>query len=108
MLLEKENVAETIVVKFKLKTRVETPNVRRFHQELMTFLKEADYRIILDCANLEFLDSSGFSVLVNCLKESIAHNGWIKLINLCLALQQIFDIIKLDKYFPSFNSSPSA
>ncbi len=55
--------------------------------------------VVVDLADVEFMDSSGLGVLVGAHKESIAHGGTLVIVGPGPRIQKILRITKLDKVF---------
>ncbi|MEV6283677.1 anti-sigma factor antagonist [Kribbella sp. NPDC051770] len=55
--------------------------------------------IVVDLAEVEFMDSSGLGVLVGAHKESLAHGGALVVVGPRPRIQKILRITKLDKVF---------
>jgi anti-sigma B factor antagonist len=55
--------------------RLDTPAAVKAQQEIVPLLENADKEIILDCANLEYISSSGLRLFLTIRKETSAHGG---------------------------------
>ena len=55
--------------------------------------------IVLDCENLNYIDSTGLGVLVSTLKKVQKYDGNIKIIKLKSYLGKIFEVTGLTKIF---------
>lgn len=60
--------------------------------------------VVVDLADVEFMDSSGLGVLVGAHKESIAHGGALVVVGPGPRIQKIFRITKLDKVFTVYST----
>lgn len=71
-------------------------------RELKTVLEENlsnEPDIVLDCKNLNYIDSTGLGVLVSTLKKVQKYDGSIKITNLKSYLGKIFKVTGLYKIF---------
>ncbi len=79
--------------------------------ELRTALHEAlteRTKIVVDLAELRFLDSTGLGVLVGALKRVKAHDGSLSLVCTEDKILKIFKITGLTKVFPIHDSVDAA
>ncbi len=53
--------------------------------------------LIINCANLEFIDSSGISVLVSFIKKASRRGAWLKLCEANRDVKLIFEMINMGK-----------
>lgn len=71
-------------------------------RELKTVLEEylpSEPNIVLDCENLNYIDSTGLGVLVSTLKKVQKYGGNIKITKLKSYLGKIFNVTGLTKVF---------
>ena len=55
--------------------------------------------VVVDCAGLNYIDSTGLGVLVSAMKKVREHSGSIRIINLKPYLQKIFRVTGLTGIF---------
>lgn len=65
-------------------------------------------RIVLDLAQVGFIDSTGLGVLVSCLREVHEFRGEIKLSNLTKSVRALFELVRMHRVFEIFNTSDEA
>jgi anti-sigma B factor antagonist len=63
-------------------------------------------KILLDLGNIEYLSSAGLGHLVSLLKKSRTRGGCLKLCNLREPIQELFEVMRLDKIFEVHTSVP--
>ncbi len=56
-------------------------------------------RIVIDCANLTFIDSMGLGVLISLLRRVRQRNGDVKVASLSDEVKTIFEITRLHRLF---------
>ena len=84
------------------KIREET-EVHRVLQELGSFIDDnAGAKLLINMANLEYLSSAGLGNLVGLLKKSRKSHGEFKLCCLQESIQELFEVMRLDKIFDIF------
>ena len=103
-----EFINNNSILYFKDKISLNSENSLHFKNIAKEYLRKSEYRIILDCENLEFIDSSGISALISCLKEALLNNGSVKITHISESIKYIFEIIKLDRIFEIYNSLEEA
>ena len=68
-------------------------------RELLSMIEEKPADIMLDCALLSYLDSSGLGVLIGTLKKAKEKGNKVVIKNLKPHIGRIFAITKLDTLF---------
>lgn len=56
-------------------------------------------KVIIDCANLTYIDSSGLATLIELMQRLKKINGELKICNLVNKVKSVFEVTKLDKLF---------
>ena len=72
------------------------------------FLKQGNNRIILNLADVDFIDSAGLGELVRTLASVRSHSGQLKLVNPSENVHKLLRITKLDHVFDIENDEASA
>jgi anti-sigma B factor antagonist len=78
---------------------VDIYNAESLKSELHAMIDEKKADIVLDCASLKYIDSTGLGVLVSALKKVKEANKQISIINLKPFIAKIFTLTGLDKIF---------
>lgn len=71
----------------------------KFKEEVKSAYEENKLNIILDCKNLEYMDSTGLGSLIYLLKIVNEDNKKISIKNLSKQILKLFKITKLDEIF---------
>lgn len=71
----------------------------KMKEVLTDSLKEKDVDILMDCDELEYVDSTGLGVLISVLKRVRESGNDIIIVNLKPNIRKLFDITGLDKVF---------
>ncbi|WP_077369294.1 STAS domain-containing protein [Anaerosalibacter sp. Marseille-P3206] len=71
----------------------------KMKEVLTDSLKEKDVDILMDCDELEYVDSTGLGVLISILKRVRESGNDIIIVNLKQNIRKLFDITGLDKVF---------
>ncbi len=83
----------------KLDGEVDIYTSPKMKEVLIDSLKEKNIDILIDCSNLEYVDSTGLGVLISVLKRVRESENKIIITNLKPNIRKLFDITGLDKVF---------
>jgi anti-sigma B factor antagonist len=81
---------------------------RTFLAELQPLLQSDRPRIVLDCSQVQHMDSAGIEMLLNCMGEAMKRDGDIKLANLSPAATAILELTRVDRLFEVFGTAEEA
>jgi anti-sigma B factor antagonist len=73
-----------------LNGRLDTPAAVKAQQEIGPLLENADKEIIFDCANLEYISSSGLRLFLTIRKEASVKGGKIIIENINDEIRKVF------------------
>ncbi|MFZ5516054.1 MAG: STAS domain-containing protein [Candidatus Zhuqueibacterota bacterium] len=82
---------------FDRKMKLSFQNSRQFRDSLNQVAAKNLTGLILNCGNLEFIDSSAISVLVSFIKQVSTRGIWLKICEANTDTKLIFDMIRLEK-----------
>lgn len=74
-------------------------NNKKFKQKLQDIYEELDKDIVVDCKELEYIDSTGLGSFISLLKLTRDEDKSIKVENLKKNIKKVFKITDLDKLF---------
>ena len=80
----------------------------RFAERLSAAIDKGSRAIVLDLRAVEFVDSTGLSVLLNGLRQVIAAQGAMALVCANPTVLRLFEITSLDETFDIFPERPAA
>lgn len=107
MRLEERLVGNVLVVspqESRLDAAVATPLKQRLHQHT----QNGCTRLVLDLARVEFMDSSGLTVIISTLKSLSEHGGRLVLSGMGESLVSLFQLTRLDKIFQVYPNTGQA
>jgi anti-sigma B factor antagonist len=81
---------------------------RTFLAELLPLLQSDRPRIVLDCSQVQHMDSAGIEMLLTCMGEAMKHDGDIKLASLSPASAAILELMRVDRLFEVFETAEAA
>jgi anti-sigma B factor antagonist len=93
---------------------IEVPSVlnevhgKAFLQELQPMLESERPYIVLDCSQLQHVDSAGIEVLLQCMEESMKRDGDVKLAGVPPASAAILELMRVDRVFETFQTAQEA
>ena len=105
-LSEEDSVTGTHVINVRGEIHVQT--APRFAQRLSEAIDNGNTRIVLDLSAVEFIDSTGLSVLLSGLRQVVAAQGRMALVCANPTVLRLFQITSLDETFDIFADRPAA
>lgn len=81
---------------------VDLATAERFRSEVVKAIEAvgASNRVVLDCDELDFMDSSGLQVLIQCFKASQRSGSYLLVASPTARLAQILHVAALDRRIP--------
>jgi len=99
----------------KNKTRILYPQgfinahtVPDFERSIQTALEDKEYRILINCQSLSYINSSGLGVLMGAIEEIQENEGFLRLSNMNETIFHIFDTLGFTHLFQVFDSEEQA
>jgi anti-sigma B factor antagonist len=65
-------------------------------------------RVVLDCSQVQHMDSAGIEMLLSCMAEAMKRDGDIKLASLSPASAAILELMRVDRLFEVFDTAEEA
>jgi anti-sigma B factor antagonist len=81
---------------------------KAFLVELQPLLEVDRPRIVLDCAQLQNMDSAGIEILLHCMEETMKRDGDLKLAALSPASAALLELMRVDRLFEVFATAEEA
>lgn len=75
------------------------PQAQEFRQTITELVQGGTQALLLDCADVTFIDSSGLGALVVALKTVRAGGGQLYLCNIPKQMMMLFELTSMDKVF---------
>lgn len=75
------------------------PQAQEFRQTISELVQGGTQALLLDCADVTFIDSSGLGALVVALKTVRAGGGQLYLCNIPKQMMMLFELTSMDKVF---------
>jgi len=80
----------------------------RFLGELEPLLEVHRPRIVLDCSQVQHMDSAGIETLLYCMQEAMKRDGDLKLAAVSPASATIMELMRVDRLFEVFETADQA
>lgn len=90
MTLEIKNSNDSVVG--IINGRLDTAAASQFAKDMEPLMDNAGKHIVLDCAGMEFISSSGLRLFLSLRKASIAKGGDVTIKNINADVKQVFSI----------------
>lgn len=95
----KTEKSDGVTVLFIKEDRLDANNSEELKAELRTLFESGTKNLVLDLAEILFIDSSGLGVLVSGYKNAALQHGSLKLSHLQLQVKSMFELTRLHKVF---------
>lgn len=93
---------------FVLDGRIDSEGAVDLDLALQTAVSEGKCKMILDMADVRYINSSGLRILADILTQNKEHGGDLRLVNLNPKVHRVFQIIGFDKFFTFYTSLTEA
>jgi anti-sigma B factor antagonist len=101
-------IVQSPVIVMELPENLEDVEASAFFEELQPLLEVDRPRIVLDCSQVEHMDSAGIEMILNCMGEAMKRDGDVKLASLSPASAAILELMRVDRLFEVFDTSEEA
>jgi len=98
--MQLEHTTDQNINVIQLPKRILMADAKQTKKSLRDFLESKQPRLALDMRGVEFIDSSGLAVLVNCLQTSRRKSGNVCLFGMQDTVMTLFQLTRLDSVFP--------
>lgn len=107
--VEKNNIDYDMLV-FKIKTarRIDLDNSKEFVIIFSTLSKGGGKKILIDCHDLEYIDSSGIGTIIAGAKQVRQKGGDLIIANVTSDIMSIFKIVNLHEFIKIFTTDGEA
>lgn len=92
----------------KLKGRLDAASARDFKEKIGLLSKENRVNLVIDMAEVDFVDSSGLGSLVSSLRTVNKQGGDIRLSALQNQVRSVFELTRLHRIFGIYDDSTAA
>ncbi|MCF7916645.1 MAG: STAS domain-containing protein [Candidatus Omnitrophica bacterium] len=97
MKINEERKENIIIASVSGEINIDTsPELRKAFDQ---YIGQGIKKVIIDCQNLTYIDSSGLATLIELLQRLKKEGGELKICNLADKVKSVFEVTKLDKLF---------
>src|SRR5437588_3544237 len=96
------------VVVMQLPEELNLDGVRSFLPELEPLLECHRPRVVLDCSQVRYIDSTGVEMMLHCLEEAMKRDGDLKLASLSPESEVVLELMRVARVFEAFATSDEA
>ena len=87
--------------------QLDASNAKDFKRDIAPLL-EPRGKIVLDLAQLRFVDSSGLGAILSCLRQLNAGGGDLKLCGMSKPVRALFELVRMHKIFDIYGTKEEA
>lgn len=103
MLIDVKSENKQFIISFLDGDRIDTTNLKTIKEQLIPIVSELNEsknkeEQVLDFDNINFIDSSGLTMIINLYKNLLEHDKSLKIINVNTLVLDIFTITKLNTF----------
>jgi anti-sigma B factor antagonist len=92
----------------ELPEQLNQASVGAFLESLRPLLQTDRPRIVLDCSQVQHMDSAGVEMLLLCLEEAMKRDGDLKLAAVSPASAIVLELMRVDRLFEAFETADAA
>jgi anti-sigma B factor antagonist len=96
------------IIVMQVPERLNQAEAEVFLGELQPMLESERPRIVLDCSEVQYMESAGVEMLLRCMEEAMKRDGDVKLAAVAPASAVILELMKVDRLFEVFDTSDEA
>jgi anti-anti-sigma factor len=98
-ILSFKKVDKDILVSFNYSTKLNSVNANEVKSEILQLINESEISIYLDLAEMKFIDSAGFQVLLTAYREAKLKDANFIICNANNEILDLFSAVGLNKVF---------
>lgn len=106
-MIEAKKIDDILVLSFKNVNKLNILISQAVKEDLAPYINNANSKLILDLNGIEYIDSSGFGVLLSILRSSKKNNSTFKLCNISPEIMELIKLLKLQNIFDICNDLDS-
>jgi anti-sigma B factor antagonist len=96
------------VIVMELPQQLKRSEAKTFLGELQAILESDRPSVVLDCSQVQHMDSAGVEMLLHCLEEAMKRDGDLKLAAISPASAVILELMRVDRLFEVFETCEEA
>jgi len=101
-------VDEKGILILKIAGFIDASNINLFDRQIHEQMEKGYSKIILDCSELQYINSSALGILLEAHQIATKRQGGIRILNLPQKIEKTFEILGLTEYFQIFSEEEKA
>ncbi|MBN1681860.1 MAG: STAS domain-containing protein [Anaerolineae bacterium] len=93
---------------FVLDGRIDSIGAAELDDALQAAVSEGKHKMILDMADVKYMNSAGLRTLADVLTHNRQNDGDLRLVALSSKVERVFKIIGFDKFFDTYETVEAA
>lgn len=93
---------------FVMEGRIDSAGATEMESVLQKAMSKGASKLIVDMANVQYMNSAGLRTLADILTQSRARGGDLRLVALNPKVERVFKIIGFDRFFETYESVEAA
>lgn len=106
MTLQETTSGEVFII--RIDGRLDTTNYGQLEKVILDHIEKGNTKILVDCAGMDYVSSSGLRIFLMALKKIMGLNGKFVLCGLQESIREIFDISGFTSIFRIFPTQEEA
>ncbi|MBL7994919.1 STAS domain-containing protein [bacterium] len=103
-----QHAERTDVTMLELHGQLDSVSAGQVEKTLDELVEKKMYRIVIDLHDVNYVSSAGWGIFLGILKEVKSSNGDIKLAGLTDEVNDVFQLLELDNFLPTYKTSKEA
>jgi anti-sigma B factor antagonist len=96
------------VIVMELPEKLNGVEGKEFLRDLQPLIEVDRPRLVLDCSQIQYMDSVGIEMLLHCMDEAMKRDGDLKLAALSPSSAAILELMRVDRLFEIFETADDA
>lgn len=87
---------------------IDSTTAAQLKSHLQSHVEQQRYWLILDFANVHYVNSAGMGVIAGVIKTAQEHGGGVRFLHVSGALEELFHIVRFDRLVTYFENEQDA
>lgn len=106
-MLETKNINDVLVVSLKDSERLNALISQAVKEQLLEYFNKPNTNVIFNLEGISFIDSTGFGVILSCMKAANNNYGQFKICNVNADVMELFKLLQLHHVFEIYDKLDS-
>ena len=101
-------VDESGILIMKIAGFIDASNINLFERHMHEQIEKGYHKIILDCSEIQYMNSSALGILLDLHQLTAKRQGGIRILNLPRKIEKTFEMLGFTDYFQVFSEEEKA